>query len=273
MRRRLSSLSWLMARWKEPIARLCNAEMETAGHFWDARFKCRELLDDEAVLTCSLYVDLNQVRAGMAPTLEASRHSAIRQRILAAKEQEARASWEDVREREAPGSGDFSLAQAQTLFADCWLAPIAVEGPLLTTDTLSQAHVLSSPVGHPAPQSGAELAVPALVSPVSPATSDAVVTDIARESPASPPGGTTVTEDNDSTAPRRECCAAAVQAHAAARIRFAIHRRSDIRVLAGRADAGQPDRERAGKRRRRRTKRGVGTRRTPRSTNCSPGGA
>ena len=35
VRRRLSSLSWLMARWKEPIARLCNAEMETAGHFWN----------------------------------------------------------------------------------------------------------------------------------------------------------------------------------------------------------------------------------------------
>ena len=179
VRRRLSSLSWLMARWKEPIARLCNAEMETAGHFWDARFKCRELLDDEAVLTCSLYVDLNQIRAGMAPTLEASRHSAIRQRILAAKEQEVRVLGGRLREREVPGSGDFSLAQAQTLFADCWLAPIAVEGPLLTTDTLSQAHVLSSLVGHPASQADAELAVPALVSPVSQATSDAVVTDIA----------------------------------------------------------------------------------------------
>jgi hypothetical protein len=201
VRRRLSSLSWLMARWKEPIARLCNAEMETAGHFWDARFKCRELLDDEAVLTASLYVDLNQIRAGMAPTLEASRHSAIRQRMLAAREQEARASWEDVRERDAPGSGDFSLAQAQTLFADCWLAPIAAEGPLLTTDTLSPAPVLRSPVDHPAPQAGAELAVPALVSPVSPATSDAVVTDIAREPPASPPSGATVTEDNDSPMP------------------------------------------------------------------------
>ncbi len=70
-----------------------------------------------------------------------------------------------------------------------------------TTDALSQAHVLSNSVGHPAPQAGAELPVPALVSPVSPATSDAVVTDIARESPVSPPGGATVTEDNDSTAP------------------------------------------------------------------------
>ena len=58
IRRNLSSLSWFMARWKEPMARLCNAESDHSGHFWEARFKCRELLDDEAVLTCSIYVDL-----------------------------------------------------------------------------------------------------------------------------------------------------------------------------------------------------------------------
>jgi len=61
IRRNLSSLSWFMARWKEPMARLCNAESDNSGHFWEARFKCRELLDDEAVLTCSIYVDLNTV--------------------------------------------------------------------------------------------------------------------------------------------------------------------------------------------------------------------
>ena len=32
-----------------------------SGHFWEAHFKCRELLDDEAVLTRSIYVDLNTV--------------------------------------------------------------------------------------------------------------------------------------------------------------------------------------------------------------------
>ena len=58
--------------------------------FGTRRFKSRELLDDAAVLTRSMYVDLNQVRAGLATSLEESRHSAIRQRILAAKDQEAR---------------------------------------------------------------------------------------------------------------------------------------------------------------------------------------
>jgi REP element-mobilizing transposase RayT len=69
LRSRLSSLSWFMARWKEPIARVCNSEMDTSGHFWEGRFHSRELLDEEAVLTCSFYVDLNQVRAGLADSL------------------------------------------------------------------------------------------------------------------------------------------------------------------------------------------------------------
>ena len=69
LRSRLSSLSWFMARWKEPIARVCNSEMDTSGHFWEGRFHSRELLDGEAVLTCRFYVDLNQVRAGLADSL------------------------------------------------------------------------------------------------------------------------------------------------------------------------------------------------------------
>ena len=35
IRRNLSSLSWFMVRWKEPLAKLCNREMKTSGHFWE----------------------------------------------------------------------------------------------------------------------------------------------------------------------------------------------------------------------------------------------
>ena len=145
IRRNLSSLSWFMARWKEPIARLCNAETDCRGHFWEARFGSRELLDEAAVLTCSIYVDLNQLRAGMAETLEQSQHAAIRQRMLAAQEREAQASCEEFRKRDPAGQYAFSAAQSATLFADCWLAPIAADGPLLTTASLSAAQVLASP--------------------------------------------------------------------------------------------------------------------------------
>ena len=95
--------------------------------------------DDEAVLTCDFDIDLNQIRAEMADALEDCRHSAIRLRILAAREREARASHDDVLAREADASGEFSLIQAQRLFADCHLSPIAVDGPLLTRDALRQA--------------------------------------------------------------------------------------------------------------------------------------
>ncbi|MFO7906031.1 MAG: hypothetical protein R6U98_25455, partial [Pirellulaceae bacterium] len=85
IRNNLSSLSWFMGRSKEPIARLCNAEMGVDGHFWNQRFGCRELLDDSAVLVCHLYVDLNQINAGLADSLPDSRHSGICNRIAAAK--------------------------------------------------------------------------------------------------------------------------------------------------------------------------------------------
>jgi hypothetical protein len=136
IRDNLSSLSWFMARWKEPIARLCNAEMDTRGHFWEARFGSRELLDEAAVLTCSLYVDLNQVRAGQALSLLESHHSSIRQRILAAQQREAEASHEEFVRAERGEDYWFPLSVAEQLFADCWLSPIAQSGPLITGEVV-----------------------------------------------------------------------------------------------------------------------------------------
>ena len=47
------------------------------GHYRSVR-----LLDDEAILACSAYVDLNQIRAGLAPTLEESQLTSVQRRIL-----------------------------------------------------------------------------------------------------------------------------------------------------------------------------------------------
>ncbi len=66
IRRNLSSLSWFMARWKEPIAKICNKEMDSSGYFWAARFGCRELLDDAAVASCSVYVETNRTTLRLA---------------------------------------------------------------------------------------------------------------------------------------------------------------------------------------------------------------
>ncbi len=80
-RLRLSSLSWFQKELKEEIANRANVEDEVGGHFWNGRFKCVRLLDLAALLICSMYVDLNVIRAGMASSPEESRHTSIFRRI------------------------------------------------------------------------------------------------------------------------------------------------------------------------------------------------
>jgi putative transposase len=83
LRKRLSSLSWFMGRLNEYIARAANKEDQVKGRFWESRFKCQVLLDDAAIAACMVYVDLNPVRALLAPTPEKSNFTGIQQRIRA----------------------------------------------------------------------------------------------------------------------------------------------------------------------------------------------
>ncbi|MDX1588352.1 MAG: transposase [Oleiphilaceae bacterium] len=80
-RKNLTDLSWFMKCLNEPIARQANKEDEVTGHFWEARFKSQPLLNEEALLSCMAYVDLNPIRAGIADTPETSDHTSIQERI------------------------------------------------------------------------------------------------------------------------------------------------------------------------------------------------
>jgi REP element-mobilizing transposase RayT len=87
-RRRLSSLSSFMGALCEPIARRANKEDHATGRFWEGRFKSQAVLDEAALLACSIYIDLNPIRAGLAETPETSQFTAAYERI-AARQNEA----------------------------------------------------------------------------------------------------------------------------------------------------------------------------------------
>jgi hypothetical protein len=64
MRLRLSDISWWMRLLCQTIALRANGEEgEGLGKFWQSRFKAVRILDEETLLACAAYVDLNPIRA------------------------------------------------------------------------------------------------------------------------------------------------------------------------------------------------------------------
>ncbi len=98
MRSRLSDPSWLLRQLKQYIANRSNAEDETTGHFFDGRFKCRAVTDEAGLLICGIYVDLNQIRAEEADSVETSKRTSgyRRRQALKARNRKARraAEWD-----------------------------------------------------------------------------------------------------------------------------------------------------------------------------------
>ena len=145
-RQRLADLGWLMKSLKENISRRANREDQCSGAFWEGRYVSVPLLDQAALTACMVYVDLNPVRAKVAPTPEASDFTSVQARIRArdrfakASRLQARATTPAQRERAQRMLLRAGLPVTATGPEDgLWLTPVAGcgEGGLSLDDYLS----------------------------------------------------------------------------------------------------------------------------------------
>ena len=142
IRTRLSDVSWFMRALCEPIARRANREDNCTGSFWEGRFKAQQIVDEAGLLACAMYVDLNQVRAGLAKSPEVSSFSSLYERILGEQGQktcsQARRvrplTMEEVAQEFQRGKASNRRARMKAKFPPvtlemprgAWLAPLTI---------------------------------------------------------------------------------------------------------------------------------------------------
>ncbi len=151
IRQRMSDISWFMRSLAEPISRLANKQDECTGRFWEGRFKAQRIVDEAGLLACSMYVDLNPVRAAMTSDPDKAPHTSAFDRIQAGQGQRIESAAFDLKPvptqeaakqiRETPVDELREQRKAKKrnptgkrIKRDAWLAPLTLSPDKLSSD-------------------------------------------------------------------------------------------------------------------------------------------
>jgi len=119
-RQRLFDISWFMRNLNETIAREANKEDNCTGRYWEGRYKSQALLDETALLSCMMYVDLNPIRANMSEDLAHSDFTSIQERIECYKQNDKEGNTEESttsQTKQPPTLLPFGLTQESNVIA------------------------------------------------------------------------------------------------------------------------------------------------------------
>lgn len=119
IRLRLSDISWWMRLLDQWIARRCNDEDGAKGRFFEDRFQAIPLIDEQAITACSVYIDLNLIRACLAETVELSDHTSGQLRVQAFQAKTPRLPG-------APESSNDTSEADPVRLVDAFLSPVSV---------------------------------------------------------------------------------------------------------------------------------------------------
>ena len=142
IRLRLSDPSWFMKALCEPIARLANFQDKVTGHFWEGRFKAQAITDEAGLLACSMYVDLNPIRAALASSPKEAIHSSAYDRIHALEGKTIQSAAVDLVAIETEEAGrilrtstpaqlrkrkaEVKKKRGLSILRDAWLSPLTL---------------------------------------------------------------------------------------------------------------------------------------------------
>ncbi len=136
---------------KPTAARLANKQDGCTGRFWEGRFRDQRIVDQAGLLACSMYVDLNPVRAALADSPEQSVYTSAYDRIQAERGEQIPSAAFDLVSVSSDQAGDHlretSVADrkqqrrakqrnltGRRILRDRWLAPLKKSDRKLADD-------------------------------------------------------------------------------------------------------------------------------------------